>query len=445
MLEKRSGTAQKAVSTSFVARHDGICLAAAAQISGVVLAVADGEFVRRQNRGLLLSALRRRGPLSRTQLAEATGLSPASITAIGSDLITQRILIEGALPSIKGPRGRPAIQVSLNKAAAHAVLVELDVNRARFSLSDYAGGLVDRTETPVGPELFTTTRPAAFLIERIEHLLGRNPQMRQTLALISISAQGILDPQRDGLKWSPIGHVKGHSIVGPVQHAFGTKTLLQKRGRLLAEGTRLLYPEWAERSIAAIFVGPTVAMGFSLPDRSTSAEAGSTEFGHMNHVDGGALCRCGMRGCIEAYAADYGVLRTAYGVPDKVAPAAAVPAAAFAELTSLGRSGRRNVVHAFNIAGRALGFGIARLLSVASPEQIVLSGPGASAYELMQREIDLALDQSLVCRINGKPQITVHHDEREPIFQGLLMSTLEQLDENVFAGQASEQRLAASR
>ena len=222
-------------------------------------------------------------------------------------------------------------------------------------------------------------------------------------------------------------------------------TLLQKRGRLLAEGTRLLYPEWAGRSIAAIFLGPTVAMGFSLPDRAATPDAGSTEFGHMNHVDGGALCRCGMRGCIEAYAADYGVLRTAYGVPDKVAPAASVPAAAFAELTSLGRGGRRNVVHAFNLAGRAVGFGIARMMSIASPEQIVLTGPGASAYELMQREIDAALDQSLVCRINGKPAITIHHDEREPIFQGLLMSTLEQLDQTVFAPQASEQKLTGSR
>ena len=40
----------------------------------------------------------------------------------------------------------------------------------------------------------------------------------------------------------------------------------------------------------------------------------------MNHLPDGARCRCGMKGCIEAYAADYGVLRTAYGVPEQATP-----------------------------------------------------------------------------------------------------------------------------
>ena len=204
----------EAVSTSFLLTQAGICFPASARCLERLLAVADGDFVRRQNRGLVLSALRRRGPLSRTQLADGTSLSPASITAISSELLAQAVLVEGTLPAIKGPRGRPAVQVSLNKEAAYAAVIELDVNRARFSLSDYAGALVDRTEMPVGPDLFASTRPATFLIERIEHLLGRNPQARTTLSIISISVQGILDGERDGLKWSPIGHVRGTASFG---------------------------------------------------------------------------------------------------------------------------------------------------------------------------------------------------------------------------------------
>ena len=57
--------------------------------------VADADSVRRQNRGLVLSALRRGGPMSRSQLAVTTGLSNASITAIGSELIAQAILEDG--------------------------------------------------------------------------------------------------------------------------------------------------------------------------------------------------------------------------------------------------------------------------------------------------------------------------------------------------------------
>ncbi len=391
----------------------------------LVRPVADADFVRRQNRGLVLAALRRGGAMSRTQLAAATGLSNASLTAIGGELIAQGILAEGAAMAPVGLRGRPAVEVNFSRSAGYAIIVELDVNRARFSLVDYAGTLVDRVETPVTPELFAGTRPQQFLSERVQQMQHRNPDEAKVLRTIAISVQGILDKQSDGLEWSPIAHMSGESIVAPLRAEFDVPVRLQKRGGLLAEGARLLYPQFGNEPIAAVFIGSTVAMGLSSPGRVD----GATEFGHMNHVPDGPRCRCGQRGCIEAYAADYGVLRTAYGVPDQVPPAATVPPAAYQELVHLGQTGRRNVIHAFNLAGRAIGFGLSRLMTIVAPAHIIITGPGANAFELMRSEIEAAFKDSLICRVNGPPPIVVHHDEREPIFQGMLLATLSALDD----------------
>ena len=365
--------------------------------------------------------------MSRSQLAAATGLSNASLTAIGGELIAQDILVEGSQVSSAGARGRPAVEVTFNRHACHAVILELDVNRTRCSLINYAGALVDRVEQPVTPDVFREVAPSDFLGDRIRQMHDRNPDEAGSVKSIAISVQGILDREADGLKWSPIQHAAGMSIVRPLRSRFGVPVTLQKRGGLLAEGARLLYPEFSDLPLAAIFIGSTVAMGLSIPGRA--GDQGATEFGHMNHLPGGALCRCGQRGCIEAYAADYGVLRTAYGVPDQVAPAATVPVAAYQELVSLGKSGRRNVIHAFNLAGRAIGYGLSRLMTIAAPAHVVVTGPGASAFELMRPEIDAALKESLVARVNGTPSITVQHDEREPIFQGLLRGSLDALDQ----------------
>jgi predicted NBD/HSP70 family sugar kinase len=394
--------------------------------------VADAEFVRRQNRALLLGALRREGPMSRTRIATVTGLSNASITGIGGELVKEQVLVELEMPVGAPGRGRPAVPVGFNRFAAYAAIVELDVNRVRLSLIDYAGNIVDRLEFPLEPDFFATHEPAAFLAERIEQLRRRDPSQMASLRAIAVSAQGILDRNADVLLWSPIAHVSGAGIVGPLSAAFGVPVKLYKRGPLLAEGTRALYPEFHDQPIAALFVGSTVAIGLSLPQGSTF-DLGATEFGHMNHVPDGARCRCGMKGCIEAYAADYGVLRSAYGVPDQVPPAARVPATAYRELVSLARGGRRNAVHAFNTAGRALGYGIARLLTVVFPAHVVITGPGAEAYELMRAEMEAAFRDSLLCRIHGAPTISVLHDEREPIFQGLMAATLATLDEGFVA------------
>ena len=216
---------------------------------------------------------------------------------------------------------------------------------------------------------------------------------------------------------------------------------LHKRGRLLAEGVRWLDPDLHEASVATVFVGSTVGMGVTFKGQILGRDdGGATEFGHMNHAPNGALCRCGMRGCIEAYAADYGVLRTAYSVPESAAPAPAVPAEQYRALMQRAEAGDRAAAHAFNLAGRAIGYGLSRMLAIYDPSHILIVGPGAQALELMRSEINQALGNSLVGKINGNPSIVAHRDEREPVFRGLMMKTLDNIDQSEFARLASGER-----
>lgn len=396
--------------------------------------VSDSDSVRRQNRGLVLGALRMEGPLSRTALASTTGLSHASITAISQYLLSQHLIVElaSAEKSDIRLRGRPATLLGFDRRAASAALLELDVNRLRLSLVDYGGVLIDRIETPVIPATFQQNA-AQVLAERLAHLRARNATAGQ-LKRIAVSVQGILDREADGLKWSPIAHLANTPFRRDLAEAIGLPVMLFKRGRLLAEGARWLDPALRDASVATVFVGSTVAMGMTF--RGTimgRGDEGGTEFGHMNHIPNGALCRCGMRGCIEAYASDYGVLRTAYSVPETTAPAAAVPPVQFEGLIARAEAGERSAVHAFNLAGRAIGYGLSRLMAVFDPSHILLVGPGARAFGLMQPEINAALSGSLVCKVSGLPQIIPHRDETEPIFKGLLMKTLNDIDQSDFA------------
>ena len=326
------------------------------------------------------------------------------------------------------------MQVGFNRAAAYVVLVELEVNRVRLSLVDYGGTLVDRVETPLGPRSFLEAAPAAFLAERIGQLRSRDPFEMGRLRRIAISVQGIIDKSGTSLAWSPVAGLAGADLVTLLGRAFAVPVTLSKRGRLLAEGTRRLDPQLSDASIATVFIGSTVAMGLSAPGRPLGrGEEGATEFGHMNHVPGGALCRCGMRGCIEAYAADYGILRTAFSVPETAAPAPAIPAAEFDHLIGRAMGGDRAATHAFNVAGRAVGYGLSRLLALFAPTHVVIVGPGARAFSLMKAEIDAALAGSLVGRISGLPQVRALRDESEPVFQGLVAETLRELDQTEIA------------
>lgn len=406
--------------------------------------VSDSDSVRRQNRGLILGALRSGGPQSRTGLAGVTGLSHASVTAIMQDLLAQRV-VEELTSSDRTDgrmRGRPATLVGFHRAAAYVALFEIDVNRLRASLVDYSGVLVDRIETAITPSTFIETSPSEFFARHLESLRQRTPKAVKALRRIAVSVQGILEPDNSGLKWSPIAGLAGSSFAGDLAGNAGLPVALYKRGRLLAEGTRWLDPSLHDTSVATVFVGSTVAMGLSLRGQiSGRGEGGATEFGHMNHIPNGALCRCGMRGCIEAYAADYGILRTSYSVPETTPPAPAVPTQQFEALIHRAETGDRDATHGFNLAGRAIGFGLSRMMAMFDPTHILIVGPGARALNLLRPEIESALSSSLVCKINGSPRILAHPDEREPIFRGLMMKTLTSLDQSDIAALETGSRL----
>lgn len=404
----------------------------------MVRSVSDSDTVRRQNRGLVLDALRHQGPLARTQLAGATGLSHASITAITHDMIGQGILVDLAAGQAGAKaRGRPAVRVGFNRAAAHVCVIEIDVNRTRLSLVDYGATLVDRLEGPLTAGQFGSTPPLEFLAAGIARLADRNRAEMAGLKRIAASVQGILDKAGTRLAWSPVPNLAGHDITEGLSARFGVPVTLIKRGRLLADGARYLDPELAEANLATVFIGSTVAMGLSAGGSLQGrGDEGATEFGHMNHVPNGALCRCGMRGCIEAYAADYGILRAAFSVPETTSPATAIPPSEYEQLINRGLAGDRNATYAFNLAGRAIGYGLSRLLAVFEPSHVVIVGPGARAFSLMKGEIDAAFATSLVGRVRGLPMVQTLRDESEPIFQGLVMRTLGDLDQTDMAALA---------
>ncbi|MEQ8446161.1 MAG: ROK family transcriptional regulator [Pelagibacterium sp.] len=393
--------------------------------------------IRRQNRLLVLDTLRRHGPLSRSQVATLTGLSNATLTAIAADLVSDGIVTELAEPQTGAKsRGRPAVQLVHNRGAGFVLLIELDVNRCRMSLLDYGGVLIDRVESGVGPTLFSEVAPAAWFIERIGQMIARNADIGNTLHGVSISVQGILDASGHGLTWSPIPHLSGHDVVTAINNRLGLTARLFKRGRLMADGMRWLDPGLIKSSIATIYIGSTIGMGLTLPTDSSPNAGLATEFGHMIHTPGGALCRCGARGCIEAYAADYAMLRAAYSVPEHAPPASAVPPADFQHIITRARHGDRAAQRAFAVAGNAIGHGISRLISIVEIDKLILLGPNAAAYDLMETGIAEGAAASLMGRMRGLPTIQLVPDAGEPIYRGLMMKTLTEID-RAFADRAS--------
>src|SRR4030042_106473 len=79
---------------------------------------ASRDWMKRVNRNLVLNLVKSAGPISRKEIADRSGLSPATITNLTAELIAEDLVHE--IGSGEAPRGRPPVLLRLNTTAATA-------------------------------------------------------------------------------------------------------------------------------------------------------------------------------------------------------------------------------------------------------------------------------------------------------------------------------------
>ena len=396
---------------------------------------ADSDLVRRQNRRIVLDSLRQHGPQARVELGRRTGLSPASITSISAQLIEDDIVRERHdVPPEPEPqrRGRPLTHIDLNPEATYVLAVKISIDGIELALADYRGHILARHMETLStydakPEGFGAT-----IATVAKSFLARQRLPARRLSRIGVAVQGVADSQAGSIMWSPAFRARNIAVVAPVQNLLGVACSIANDANMIAEG---LGRQKDGETAAVVFMGYGVGMGLIINGSVYHGPTGAAaEFGHMNHLPQGALCRCGRRGCVEAYAADYGILRSAEGDPDRLPPPlSAVPKETMLALQDAALGGDARAIAAFRKAGEALGFGLARLIALLSPTRIILAGPGTRAIELIGPHLRQAIEDGVVDELRRNVEIDVVPIDTDMIIKGTVDSTLRALDAEVFS------------
>lgn len=400
-----------------------------------MLIKADGDLVRRQNRSLVLDCLRQHGPMARVELGQITGLSPASMTAITTQLLNEGLLTVADEPnglSGKSRRGRPQTKLALNPQAAVVLAVSISADGAVIAAADFSGSIFDQRSLAIN----TFEADAAGFARQLASALRSYAELSgidfTKVIRVSIAVQGVTDINKGTIAWSPAFEARDIAVIEPLERLLGVSCSIANNVNRIAEGLlnddRLKYAT----ATAVVFLGHGVGLGLILDGRVFEGASGrASEFGHMPHDPHGPLCRCGMRGCLEAYSADYGIMRKASDsftdIRTPIAPEA------MAALRQLAENGNAQARQAFAIAGDVLGVGLARLVALINPRYIVFTGPGVAAYHLMQESLQAALSASLVPDLLQDVELEVIADDRDLIVSGSLVEALQYLDREVFA------------
>ena len=249
--------------------------------------------LRRRNRAILVSTIRRAGQLSRTDLAGLTKLSHSTISAISADLIAEGVL--GERPSSEtaaARRGRPQVALGLTPSAASALIMVLSLDRISAALVDYSGSIIEEsamrlpTQTASPDDLTGRLLAMARGMAATAGQSARGPVARAVLAI-----QGITDALGRTMLWSPITPGADIPFAALLEEALGVPATLENDCNMIALALRRKRPERYRRDFIALLLSHGIGMGMVLKgELFTGTHSSGGEFGHMV----GQAGRCSM-------------------------------------------------------------------------------------------------------------------------------------------------------
>jgi|SRR5579883_749616 predicted NBD/HSP70 family sugar kinase len=334
--------------------------------------------LRRSNRSLLLKRLYFGGPLSRQDLIDTTSLSAASVSNVVGGLLEDGLVIEAGAVESEG--GRPRILLRVNSAAWHAIGVDVGETRVLVELFTLDLSVAARATYPLPDGCGDVDLVVKHIHNGLRTVIAESGVRADSIIGVGVGVPGVVEHGLDGavygqsIGWDgvPLEHLLRQGTDLPLYVDNGATTLGQAEMWLGAgRGAR-------DAVIALIGsgVGACVVTG-GAPYRGTGRSAG--EWGHTTVQVDGQLCRCGSRGCLEAYVGAEGVIagyRELAGSGDGLVQ----DLPGLDEEAALGRilaAADRGEPAAQEVLARTalyLGAGIANLINLFNPERIILGG-----------------------------------------------------------------------
>jgi predicted NBD/HSP70 family sugar kinase len=415
------------------------------------------SLARGSNRGRLIEALRRQGPMPRVELARSTGLSFPAISAITSKMMAEDLLseidatmsspdeIEEDADGNGRRRGRPAIQLTLNPEFGRVVAVSLRMNLIETLLADFSGAGLAQSRLALETRALDAAALCDIVIAQIAAMLETTGTPRHRLLGIGIALQGIVNADTGRHLWSPALSVTDVDLATPIRRTFEADVVMANDAVPVALALAAAEPALAEGLAATITVGHGVGMGVVVDGEARWGVGSSSEIGHVKLAPNGPQCRCGQRGCIEAYLADYALYRDARTFIDLPPAVSQQPSEAqMALLRDRARNGDPRLEHLFQQAGHALAEAVAATISVLRPHHVILSGPGLQAFDMMRSAYEDRLEQAVLPWLLKSTAVYVRPSKSAAIVDGMVRRTLRVVDQNYMETAERTSRPAAA-
>ena len=357
--------------------------------------------VRDHNLGLVLrNVVDAPAPLSRADVAAATGLTRSTVSNLVEVLVDADLVVEvGPGRRVGGGAGRPGIGLVASPSRVAGLGLELNVDYLAACVLDLTGAVrhrvvVERDLRGTGP-----TRSVAALARVARQAVAFAQDQGLTVTGAAVALPGLVHAPDGPLRLAPNLGWRDVDVLGLLARE-PALAQLRVRGALAVDNEANLAAlgelddarrraEVVGSRDSFVYVSGEIGVGAGIVldghvFRGTHGWGG--EVGHLPVDPDGPPCRCGSRGCLEQYAGLEAVLRAA----DRTTLEDLVAAAQAEDPRALG---------ALDGAGRALGLVVSSVVNLVDVATVVLGG----TYAVLAQWLAPRVQDELALRVLAQP------------------------------------------
>jgi predicted NBD/HSP70 family sugar kinase len=333
--------------------------------------------LREGNRKRVIDALRERGIVSRAEIARITGLSRSTISTIVADLLESGLARErDGQPAEEAHAGRPPVMVSLDSSAGLALGIDFGHRHLRVAVSDLSHAVLAETWRELDVD-HSAEHGLDAAAEFVEQVLSEAAVDRSRVIGVGMGLPAPIDRATGAVQAASIlpGWV-GVDAAAEASARLGMTVEVDNDANLGALAELAWGAAKGKSEVAYIKVSSGIGAGLISGGRLHHGVGGTAgEIGHMVLAEGGPVCRCGNRGCLET-------LASSRSIADLLSASRReqITTRRLLELSAEGDAAAERLI---GDAGRAIGVAVANLCNIINPECVIVGGDLSAAGEVL--------------------------------------------------------------
>ena len=257
--------------------------------------------VKELNTKNILDIIRKHGPISRIEIAEITGLTPATITNITSELIDNKLIIEGEAGDSSG--GRRPIMLKIRGDYYRVIGIYIGSKKIRIITADLMANIKLKREIRYDTDKVTVEYIKELLDKELVPIISKYKLKNKEIIGIGIGIHGIVDSDQGISVMAPNLGWKNVNIKKIIYDSYGIPVYIDNNTRTMGLGENWFGSGKNASSFFCLNVEYGVGGSFFINDKPVAGNSfGAGEIGHTTVDINGEICSCGNKGCLETVA-----------------------------------------------------------------------------------------------------------------------------------------------